>query len=136
MKNDLPSNHLPLTHLGAVPLARLIARGEVSASEALEQHIARAVHIQPRLNAMVAERFDAARAEARAADARRAHGESLGPLHGVPISIKDSLDLQAIRERKTRERREFGNQLTPMPDDFPAELDELLGKAVEQLWLG
>ena len=43
---------------------------------------------------MVFKRYDAARAEARSADGRRASGEPLGPLHGVPITLKECLDLE------------------------------------------
>jgi fatty acid amide hydrolase len=50
--------------------------------------------VNAQLNAVVVKRYDAARAEARAADRRRAAGERLGPLHGVPITIKECLDLE------------------------------------------
>lgn len=97
MKNDLPvANDLPLTQCGAAQLAGLIARGDVSAADALEQHIARLQQVQPKLHAMVAERFDAARAEARAADERRQRGDPLPPLHGVPVTIKESIDVQGM----------------------------------------
>ena len=82
-----------LTQLSAIELARRIAQGEVSASEAVEAHIARIEQVNPALNAVVVKRYDAARAEARAADERRARGEPLPPLHGVPITVKDALDL-------------------------------------------
>jgi len=82
-----------LTLLGAAKLARLIASGEVSAAEAVEAHIARIEQVNSKLNAVVVERYAAARAEAQAADARRRKGEPLGPLHGVPITIKECLDL-------------------------------------------
>lgn len=79
--------------LSARDLAARIAAGEVSALEAVEAAIARIEAVNARLNAVVVKRYDAAREEARAADAARARGESLGPLHGVPITIKESLDL-------------------------------------------
>ncbi|HEY3231670.1 MAG TPA: amidase family protein, partial [Roseiflexaceae bacterium] len=82
-----------LTHLGATELAALIVGGAVSAVEAVEAHIARIEQINSKLNAVVVERYAAARAEAQAADARRMKGEELGPLHGVPITIKECLDL-------------------------------------------
>src|SRR5690242_9828468 len=82
-----------LTSLSAGELAGLIARGEVSAVEAVEAHIERIEQVNAALNAVVVKRYDAARAEAREADERRARGEALGPLHGVPITIKESLDL-------------------------------------------
>jgi fatty acid amide hydrolase len=82
-----------LTHHSATELAAMIARGEVSAVEAVEAHIARIEAVNPALNAVVVKRYEAALAEARAADERRARGEPLGPLHGVPITIKECLDL-------------------------------------------
>ncbi len=82
-----------LTQLSAIELATRIARGEVSAVEAVESHIARIEQVNPALNAVVVTRYDEARAEARAADERQAAGEPLGPLHGVPVTVKESLDL-------------------------------------------
>src|SRR5262249_11538218 len=49
--------------------------------------------VNPMINAVVLKRYNEARAEARAADERRSWGEALAPLHGVPITIKESLDL-------------------------------------------
>lgn len=82
-----------LTTLSATELAALIARGDVSAVEAVQAHIARIEQVNPALNAVVVKRYNEALAEARDADNRRARGEPLGPLHGVPITIKESLDL-------------------------------------------
>ena len=52
----------------------MIRSGEVSSEEVVEAHIERIEAVNPRLNAVVADRFEAARGEARAADARRARG--------------------------------------------------------------
>ena len=82
-----------LTQMSATALAAKIAGGELSAVEAVEAAIERIEQVNPALNAVVVKRYDAARAEARAADERRAHGEPLGPLHGVPVTIKEALDL-------------------------------------------
>jgi fatty acid amide hydrolase len=82
-----------LTQLSAIELAARIARGEISALEAVEACIARIEQVNPALNAVVVKRYAAARAEARAADERRARGEPLPPLHGVPITVKECLDL-------------------------------------------
>jgi fatty acid amide hydrolase len=82
-----------LIRLTAVELARRIAIGETTAVEAVEAHIARIEEVNGRLNAVVVKRYDEARAEALATDERRARGEPLGPLAGVPITIKESFDL-------------------------------------------
>jgi fatty acid amide hydrolase len=85
-----------LTRLGATQIAARIARGESTAAQAVEQHIARISQVNPRLNAMTADRFDPARKEASDADARQRSGAALGPLHGVPVTIKECLDLQGM----------------------------------------
>ncbi len=82
-----------LTDLSAVALAASIARGDLSAVEAVEASVTRIEAVNPALNAVVVKRYEAARAEAAEADARRARGEPLGPLHGVPITVKESFDL-------------------------------------------
>lgn len=82
-----------LTTLSASGLAKMIASGDISSVEAVEAHIERIERVNPALNAVVVKRYDAARTEAKEADARRARGEKLAPLHGVPITIKESLDL-------------------------------------------
>lgn len=79
--------------LSATELAGRIARGDISAVEVIEAAIARIERVNPALNAVVVTRYDAAREEARTADAARAHGEPLGPLHAVPVTIKESLDM-------------------------------------------
>jgi Asp-tRNA(Asn)/Glu-tRNA(Gln) amidotransferase A subunit family amidase len=81
------------TEWGALELVRAIAARVISAREAVEAHIRRIEQRNPALNAVVFERFDQARAEAREADRRTRTGESLPPLHGLPVTIKDSIDL-------------------------------------------
>jgi fatty acid amide hydrolase len=75
--------------LGAGAIAKQIASGDLSAREVVEEHIRRIEEVNPRLNAVVVPLFDRARTEAAAADATRSRGEPLGPLHGVPITIKE-----------------------------------------------
>jgi fatty acid amide hydrolase len=79
--------------LSATELARAIAQGTITAREAVEAHIARIERVNARLNAVVVKRYDDARAEANAIDRRRAAGETLPPLAGVPITVKECLDL-------------------------------------------
>ena len=78
-----------LVRLGAAELARRIAGGVCTAREAVDAYVARIEAANPALNAVVVQRFDAARAEADAADALQRSGAALGPLHGVPITIKE-----------------------------------------------
>ncbi|MBA2371246.1 MAG: glutamyl-tRNA amidotransferase, partial [Chloroflexi bacterium] len=73
----------------ATELVGLIRAGEISSREAVDAHIQRIEEVDVRLHAVVVRRFDEARAEADAADLARARGDSLGPLHGAPITIKE-----------------------------------------------
>ena len=65
--------------------------GRTSAAQLVEQSLARAAALEPTLHAFVRLRPDAARAEARESDARRARGEVRSPLDGIPVAIKDNL---------------------------------------------
>ncbi len=87
------TNSSEITDLSAVALAAAIARGDVSAAEVVDASIARIEAVNSSLNAVVVRRYDEARAEARQADERRARGEPLGPLHGVPITVKECFDV-------------------------------------------
>jgi len=90
------ASHAPtdwLTRLSATQLAALIAGGDASAVEVVQAHIERIAQVNPTINAVVVARFEQALREAAAADARRARGDPLAPLHGVPITIKECLDL-------------------------------------------
>ncbi len=73
--------------------AELIAQHEVTSAEVVDAHIARIKAVNPKLNAIVVERYDAARRDAREADAALARGQNYGPLHGVPITLKESFDI-------------------------------------------
>lgn len=77
----------------ATEIAAIVASGEVSAVEVVEAHIRRLERMNPRLNAVVVRFFEEARREARAADAARSRGEALGPLHGVPFTVKEMFDV-------------------------------------------
>lgn len=79
--------------LSATELARLIAAGEISASEVCESHIRRIEAVNPTLNAIVVPLFDQARLDAQIADEARQQGRFLGPLHGVPITVKELFDV-------------------------------------------
>ena len=75
--------------LDASQIARRTARGELSAAETVEAHIRRIEEVNGRLNAVVITCFDRARKSAQEIDRRRAQGEALGPLAGVPVTIKE-----------------------------------------------
>jgi amidase len=73
-------------------LARLIRRSEVSAEETVIAFLDRIEHVNPKINAVVHLRREAALEEARAADNAMHSGRNIGPLHGVPFTVKDSFD--------------------------------------------
>jgi fatty acid amide hydrolase 2 len=89
----------PLLQLPALRLAALIRRRQVSAAEVVDAHVARIEAVNPRLNALIAERFAAARREAAAADARIRHApdpDDLPPLLGVPCTIKEFIGVRGM----------------------------------------
>jgi amidase len=77
----------------AAGIAQLIRERKISAAEALEHFLARVEKHNPRLNAIIWRDTARARARARAADDALAKGEIRGPLHGVPMTIKESYNL-------------------------------------------
>ena len=79
--------------LGAAELAGAIRDRQISAREATDSVLARIEAVNPQLNALATVLADEARAAADAADATQARGESLGPLHGVPVTIKVNVDV-------------------------------------------
>jgi amidase len=80
----------------ATDLARAIRAKAISSAEVVQVYLQRIEAVNPHLNAVVQLRAEAALAEARAADAALARGQVLGPLHGVPMTIKDSLDTAGV----------------------------------------
>jgi len=81
-------------YMSAAELALRIRRREVSPVEALDAAIARIEARNPSLNALVYLGFDDARKAAKEAEAALTTGASLGPLHGVPVAIKDLFDFK------------------------------------------
>jgi len=80
----------------ATRLARAIRAREVASLEVVDACLERIAAVNPTLNAVVQLRAAEARAEARAADAALARGEAPGPLHGVPVTIKDAFETAGI----------------------------------------
>jgi len=77
----------------ATELAAMIAAGDVSSREVVDAHLDRIDAVNPRLNAIVRRLDESARVAALAADAAVAAGDALGPLHGVPVTVKENIDL-------------------------------------------
>jgi len=80
----------------AVALAKALRAGELGSRELLEQYISRVERLNPKVNAVVAVDLERARRRADEADAARKRGSLLGPLHGLPMTIKDSLETEGL----------------------------------------
>ncbi|MCW2881037.1 MAG: Amidase [Sphaerisporangium sp.] len=80
---------MSLTRNTAAELGALIASGEVSAVEVTQAHLDRIAEVDPQVHAFLHVAAESALEQARSIDARRAAGEELGPLAGVPIAHKD-----------------------------------------------
>src|SRR5258708_2205485 len=80
-----------LFELGARGAADAVRNGEQTAEALAEALLARCAAASP-LNAFISLEADGLRGAARAADQRRQRGERLGPLHGVPLALKDNID--------------------------------------------
>ncbi|HEY6649214.1 MAG TPA: amidase [Mycobacterium sp.] len=78
-------------------LAEAIRRRDLSSRELLEHYLARVERLNPPLNAVVTLDAEAARHAADNADAALARGEVTGPLHGVPMTIKDTYETAGMR---------------------------------------
>lgn len=90
-------SNLELCFMPATEMAAAIASGRVSAREVMSAVIERAQALDPKLNAFCVLLPDEAMAEAAAADDAQARGQPLGPLHGVPVTIKDMVFTRGIR---------------------------------------
>src|SRR6266852_4415996 len=87
----MTSNHLLL--LSAREIAAQICRKVVSPVEVARAHLDRIERLNPRLNAFVDFKPETVLAQAREAEKAVLRGDELGPLHGVPVSVKSSIDV-------------------------------------------
>lgn len=74
-----------------------IKAGTVSSTELLEAFLGRIERLNPQLNAVVSLDLDRARERAKLADEASARGESWGPLHGIPFTVKDAISTAGLR---------------------------------------
>ena len=78
-------------------MAELVRTREISAAELVRMHLEQIERVNPAINAVVDLLAETALASAREADEKLAAGESCGPLHGVPFSVKDSIDVRGTK---------------------------------------
>ncbi|HVN40677.1 MAG TPA: amidase [Myxococcota bacterium] len=83
----------PLWKLSASELAARIRRREHTSREVVETHLARIAEVDPVCRAIGAVHADPALAAADAADAAQGRGDAIGPLHGVPMTVKENVDV-------------------------------------------
>lgn len=95
-----PASMSELTAQSASAMAAAVRAGEVGAVELLEAHAARIAAIDPHINALVIGDLDRAREAARRAERERAHGGQLGPLHGVPFTVKECMEVGGLPLRE------------------------------------
>jgi Asp-tRNA(Asn)/Glu-tRNA(Gln) amidotransferase A subunit family amidase len=94
-----------LTYLSATSMAELVRLKKISPVELAQAHLDRIAQLNPRLNAFVQVDVDRVLQEARVSEAALARGEIRGPLHGVPLSIKNSVETAGyVNECGTRLR--------------------------------
>src|SRR6266508_2117354 len=113
--------HEPLFQ-SATDAAQTLRRKERSSRELTEMLLARIEAVNPALNAVVELRREAALQEAAAADATTARGDDAGPLHGVPMTIKDSFNVAGLHTT-------WGN---PAFKDFVADSDATVPRRLKQ----
>ena len=87
--------NIDLMHADATSLAELIRTRRATSVEVVQAHLDRIAALDPKLDAIVTLNADAL-AEAQAADDALAAGEVVGPLHGVPFTVKDSIDTAGV----------------------------------------
>lgn len=83
-------------YTSATRMAAMIRSKQISAVELVQLHIDRIEAVNPQINAVVFKCYERALQEARRADQATAKGNSFGPLHGVPCTMKDSHDTQGV----------------------------------------
>jgi fatty acid amide hydrolase len=126
----------PLHTLSATELLRRIDRGELSSREATQYFIDRIEALNPALNAVVVPRFAQALEQADRADRAYAQGKRTGPLHGLPLTIKECFDLPGTPTTLglLRRRDDFPDQTDPYVAALQAAGGIVLGKTnVSQL---
>jgi Asp-tRNA(Asn)/Glu-tRNA(Gln) amidotransferase A subunit family amidase len=104
---DSTSRMSELIRLSAAEMADRIRRKSISPVELVRAHFERIHDLNPRLNAFVDLNEERATVQAQAAESAVVQGKSLGSLHGVPVSIKSSIDVAGLRcEAGTRLRKD------------------------------
>jgi amidase len=121
MQTEAKNAHETPLFQSATEAAQAIRRKELSSRELIEMLLARIEAVNPVLNAVVELRPEAALREAAAADEAAARGDAAGPLHGVPMTIKDSFNVAGLHTT-------WGN---PAFKDFVADWDATVARRLK-----
>ena len=109
MTREIVHDTNPIHFLEAAALATLIRTRQLSSREVIQAHLDRIDTVNPKINAVVTLMAEEALKGADAADRAVVSGAPLGPLHGVPFSIKDALDTANVLTQ--RGSRLFANNI-------------------------
>ena len=112
-----------LAFTSAIKLRELVATKEISPVEVTENALRRVDRLNPKLNAFLTVAADRALQDAKRAEEDVIKKETLGPLHGVPTSIKDLLETEGIRT--TKGSHIFRNRV-PSKNDFLVDRPQLI----------
>jgi amidase len=106
----------------ATDAARMLSRKQITSRELTEMLLERIDSVNPALNAVVELRRESALQEAATADEAIARGGDVGPLHGVPMTIKDSINVAGLHTT-------WGN---PAFKDFVADWDATVARRLRR----
>ncbi|MXN17374.1 amidase [Pseudooceanicola sp. GBMRC 2024] len=120
----------PVWALSAAATATAIRTGTLSATEVAQAHLDRLEAVNPAINAVVDHRPEEVLAQARVIDTRRASGEDLPPLAGVPVTIKINIDQKGFATSNgLRSKADLiATENTPVVDGFLKAGAVLLGR--------
>ncbi len=96
MNVGIEAGHGHLHYMTVTDAAHAIAKKELSPVELMQAHLARVEKLNPTLNAFIRLDGDAALAAAKVAEAEATAGRLRGPLHGIPVGIKDIIDVAGL----------------------------------------
>ena len=99
-------NYPDIPFLSVAELAGFLERKEITPVDAVEAYLRRIEHVNPKLNAFITVLKDQALQEAAYATSEIANGRYLGPLHGIPVGVKDQIHTRGIRTTDASKLRE------------------------------
>ena len=99
-------NYPDIPFLSLAELAGFIERKEITPVDAVEAYLKRIEDVNPKLNAFITVLKEQALQEAASATSEIANGRYLGPLHGIPVGVKDQIHTRGIRTTDASKLRE------------------------------